>query len=805
MAQRNPGKRSPAGKPRPETPAPGGAGERVRRLLLAAVTAVCVATPLIPGETSESGGGVMLILLWLLLLVAWSVSAAAFAWKRVPWGWTDTMFVVLVGLHALSALVAIRRGDARAAINLLWQWIGFGACFLLVRQLVRHACQRRALCVVFVALAVGLSAFAFYQVAYSLPQTRADFARDPEGALREAGIEAPPGSPERKLYEDRLQSTEPSATFALTNSLAGFLAPWLALVIGLGVFGSPPREGRAWRRLATVAVIAIVLGFCLLLTKSRTAVLASLLGLVLLGGRAWSGGRRIGWRKPLAAATVLALLFAVAMATGALDRLVVSEAPKSVLYRWQYWQASLRMIADHPWFGCGPGNFQYEYTAYKLPEASETIKDPHNFLLEVWATAGTPALLALVAVGLAFLWQVRSRSAVRRGSPDPAGTFDRRSPELPGDLRSGRCRGRETGTQPSSQGVGPASRILSATTTLGTQPVSWMYAGGVAGVLLAYPTGAVAGFSPEIALGFVLLPPAVLAVTALHGWVARGRLTLDVLVLPLIVLYVNLLAAGGINFAGVAQTGWVLLALALNHLDETRQAARERERPDVTGIPASVAGAASRPVALGRIAIAVGLLTAFGLTMYRPVLERQILLANGMEYEARLRWDQAEAAYQAAGDVDPYAAEPWLRLAALYYHLALTSPMEKIGPKFDRAVAEIVAREPHSQAAWQQIGDWRLALYRSGGDRVQLEAALAAYAERVRRYPNSSHAHAQLAWAYHVAGQREQAAMEAQQALRLDALNPHRERKLAAQQVFEPKDSQRTGANAEQCMHRLRR
>ncbi len=52
------------------------------------------------------------------------------------------------------------------------------------------------------------------------------------------------------------------------------------------------------------------------------------------------------------------------------------------------------MIADHPWLGCGPGNFQDFYTQYKLPEASEEIADPHNFLLEIWATAGTPAATA---------------------------------------------------------------------------------------------------------------------------------------------------------------------------------------------------------------------------------------------------------------------------------------------------------------------------------------------------------------------------------------------------------------------------
>ena len=61
------------------------------------------------------------------------------------------------------------------------------------------------------------------------------------------------------------------------------------------------------------------------------------------------------------------------------------------------------MIADRPWLGCGPGNFQDVYTQYKLPEASEEVADPHDFLFEVWATAGTPALLALLGVLGLFL------------------------------------------------------------------------------------------------------------------------------------------------------------------------------------------------------------------------------------------------------------------------------------------------------------------------------------------------------------------------------------------------------------------
>ena len=43
------------------------------------------------------------------------------------------------------------------------------------------------------------------------------------------------------------------------------------------------------------------------------------------------------------------------------------------------------------------------YLLHKLPEASEEIHDPHNFLLEVWASGGPIALAALVfGLALAF-------------------------------------------------------------------------------------------------------------------------------------------------------------------------------------------------------------------------------------------------------------------------------------------------------------------------------------------------------------------------------------------------------------------
>ena len=78
----------------------------------------------------------------------------------------------------------------------------------------------------------------------------------------------------------------------------------------------------------------------------------------------------------------------------------LTESPKSLGYRAEYWIGAWGVITDGPrtWLtGHGPGNFSGPYVRHKLPRSSEEILDPHNLVLEVWATAGAgrPGLGAL--------------------------------------------------------------------------------------------------------------------------------------------------------------------------------------------------------------------------------------------------------------------------------------------------------------------------------------------------------------------------------------------------------------------------
>ncbi len=174
----------------------------------------------------------------------------------------------------------------------------------------------------------------------------------------------------------------------------------LALAVALGSLSDRfPREGRWVSLLLATPLIGLML-VVLLQTKSRSAWLGFLAGLGVL---VWSERKRIPRKLVLGLGAGLILivsgLVAAGLATGQLDRQVLTEAPKSLQYRWQYWVSTVGVLRENLtwWVGLGPGNFASPYLRHKLPEASESISDPHNLFLEVWVTAGLPALVALLA------------------------------------------------------------------------------------------------------------------------------------------------------------------------------------------------------------------------------------------------------------------------------------------------------------------------------------------------------------------------------------------------------------------------
>jgi hypothetical protein len=714
------------------------AGQRLRPWLVAGFVAVCVARVLVPSEAvSWLGDGHPFTMLLLLLTAGCLLLALRRGGYLRPFHLVDAAVAVLVLACVASATLGVlhtlfetgsnpeidaRVTSPRLAVNMLWEWVGLGLVFFLARQLVGTALETRALVAVMIALAVVLSAMGMYQVFVALPAERAAYAENPDAVLRRAGQWYPPDSPQRARFEDRLNSSEPLATFALANSLAGYLAPWL--VVAVGVAWSLGQRGGSRARLAGLCACLAATLVCLVLTKSRTAYLALAVGLLLLplSNAGFRRGLRLRWLA--AGGVVLALVILAAVAAGGLDAEVVTEASKSLAYRWEYWQATLDMIADFPILGVGPGDFQNYYTTYKLPQASEEVRDPHNFLLEVWATAGTFAFLALAVALAGFAWQTWRLPASAEEAGDDATTD---GPIAPAALR--------------------------------------LAVAGGAGVLVAFVVGLPFGFALSIGQAAAAVAVGGCVLATLWPWATGGVLPLRLPALGALVLAIHWLAAGGMTFPGVSWTFWILLALGMNQ----GQPAAPR---------ASTAGA-WRWVSAAALGMTVVAAVACYQTGLMPVLAMRAALTEaegeGLTDEKRL------AALLRAEAADPFSIEPPVQLAQLSLkHLRRDPSSEIWGRQFLSASASIVAQCGHSSAAWREIADWNREIYKLAptaeiADRIVQLSRGAAYL-----YPNSAVAQAEYALALEEADKRDAAVRVANKALELDRQTPHADKKLSA-------------------------
>lgn len=182
-----------------------------------------------------------------------------------------------------------------------------------------------------------------------------------------------------------------------------------------------------WRamgvRLASAPSTAVVIAFAMLflclsalfMTGSRGAVLVSLLALVVgfvaFFRRHLRG--RVGLVAGLAGASAAALAVLQVMGGSTSVRLDVQGLADEG--RIETYKATLRMIADHPWFGTGLGTFADAFPAYRGSNASVWgVWDmAHNALLQIAADMGVP-IAALVVVVWVVIFGVLTHGVLTR-------------------------------------------------------------------------------------------------------------------------------------------------------------------------------------------------------------------------------------------------------------------------------------------------------------------------------------------------------------------------------------------------------
>ena len=729
--------------------------------------------------------------LWLTSLTL--AAAAGFCWwmsrvslERFRFGKLDVAVWLLCGSHMLSSLVVIMtEGNKRAATNMLWEWVGVAVTFSLIRQTITAESRARFLQTAMVVI-TALACYGIWQPAFWYPSNLRDYENlraeltsvessselsPQEQTKRQLELRAqfvsrgiPLSGPALQLFERRLRdSKEPLGFFALTNTFAAFMATSLVLLAGAMLRELLPKDAASNSKPAAnnrgfvcaLGIALLLVAYCLLLTKSRSAWGGTLVGIAtlvfLLLATSKSGA---AFRKliPIIAigAVALTLVAGGAIASGALDVEVLTEASTSLSYRLEYWTSTWDVILDNPVFGTGPGNFRDHYLRYKLPQSSEEISDPHQFILDVAANAGLIGVIGLgvfISVVASLTWRVCKSDR----SPTTTASTIETSPLPP--IRT------------STRGaIGVGTLIIFAG--------GWLFSGATDWSVLC--------------VGILAVVIDFLLVKSLRRPSADTNRRPNSLTIPavaviasLVALFVHLSAAGGIAMPAVIGLALVLAAVLQIDSDQERLPQGDHGNNsdgNVTaqaGIKSDAAPDSNNTGMWLGVALASGL-AAVGCTTtaFSPVIQSTSLFQLG-DYEAvngqPIR--RVVSHYRDAAEADKLSPEPYIRLSQFYLHQWKQTRDSTYFEQSIEHAEKARSLSPNSPQVAHEIGyAW---LVRASGDASKNASATAVTELQLalKMYPTQPTWTAETAQALELAGDLDKAAELARRAIELDGIN----------------------------------
>lgn len=298
-------------------------------------------------------------------------------------------------------------------------WAGAIAGSLAACVACRHSTERALVVACCAGLAGPLAVRAGIQVYSEHPVLVAEFESNREAFLASHGWTA--DSAMGQGFARRLSQPDASAWFAMSNVYASVMAGCVAVFAGACLGAVRARLWATGNRNDVYLTVGVFAGLACALgglfialpaggSLPKGGAAAALLGLGLVGLGVWGpramtralgsrgGGTGVPARLPgllrllrpaiLGPAVVVVALLAVLIRGMLGERL----GELSLLFRWFYLQAAVRIALDHPLWGVGPDGFQSAYLLAKNPLSPEEVSSPHSVLFEYASTLGAFAL-----------------------------------------------------------------------------------------------------------------------------------------------------------------------------------------------------------------------------------------------------------------------------------------------------------------------------------------------------------------------------------------------------------------------------
>jgi tetratricopeptide (TPR) repeat protein len=293
------------------------------------------------------------------------------------------ILIFIIGCVISTIAASNRRAGITDSITILSSML---TAFVL-GQIADTAVRKKILLFVIIAIGVANVYQCSEQFFSSNKFMIEEYEKEPTGQLERLGIE--PGSFEQMLYENRLYSKDVRGFFTTGNSTASLLV--LAIFCTFAVFDFKPDFSKAKntvKKLWLPIVLLLIFLLGLFETHSKGAIVSFVIAVVLLF-LVVRFGPVLSRRRFLILFAIVALII-VCIVSIVSYGITHNTLPggNSMLVRWQYWSATVKIIRDNFWTGIGGGNFGSYYTQYKIPQAIETVRDPHSFVLNIAAQYG---------------------------------------------------------------------------------------------------------------------------------------------------------------------------------------------------------------------------------------------------------------------------------------------------------------------------------------------------------------------------------------------------------------------------------
>lgn len=334
-----------------------------------------------------------------------------------------TLLVIRSSLDLLkSAGGGTSAGDAASLVAFLMMGASAGWLILQGRTHRPGPPSPLSLGLVFFTLAVGISVVGSSQISVSA----AEFLRVVAGVLMFFVVDRllTEGMPLRRLLIALFASTAVpilvpvfgwltgisfsrvkdgvealASTFVLSNNFAHFLVPFL--IIGFALVGQVPK----WQYRVTLAIFLAIGVFELVLTNTRGAWFALIVGVVIVG---------FVQNKAVLLAIIIGVVLVAALVPSVNERIANLNADpdrpresSSWAWRIQHWETILPLASDNPVTGIGIG---------MTAKVTANQKEPHNDYVRAYVETGVVGLAAyLLAVG-GFVWVAyRARKRAKSG------------------------------------------------------------------------------------------------------------------------------------------------------------------------------------------------------------------------------------------------------------------------------------------------------------------------------------------------------------------------------------------------------